>query len=447
MSRSRKYFMIINILSVLGLVQVTRALAAEPPILAASGFPSRRTYDTTSPTWASDLAGGKIWFKNDSPRYEWTQIFNPSDEYDTDLAQVSGVCLDPGISKADIPFTHPFGFDWECLVAPDPSYTWMLAPANSGVANGQENKEYADATQEAHSLGLSVPGVLGVETDQDLIPEPYRAQPGDRVAIWGRWIVDTGHGDFHTEIHPPLLIATARESNPGESIYSTVLGRPYLVSQEFGDGALRDHMLKEAGKVFGFSSTRLEAHATFKPKPFAGQPYMRYRVGLSSPRNAANDRVLVQYHFITRTGVSVFLYGAENNGVRIVVRMDDATYTVPPKPRKQDWSWGIYDIAKLNADAGAVLIAMTFGSIAVGDLYAGVVFGRGILADRYAAPVAISDHDSEMQTVYQDQIDKDFIVYPAGSGRPRPLAASTIDDNQPFPVYGWLSLVWVRHPG
>ena len=88
-----------------------------------------------------------------------------------------------------------------------------------------------------------------------LIPGPYRVKTGDRVAVFGRWIVDTGHPDFHTEIHPPLLLAVARAASDQETT-STVIGRPYLVSQRWPGGpggvvsvGMIDHLLEEADKV------------------------------------------------------------------------------------------------------------------------------------------------------------------------------------------------------
>src|ERR1019366_3645970 len=125
-----------------------------------------------------------------------------------------------------------------------------------------------------------VKNMLGVETDQNLVPQPYRAQHGDRVAIFGRWIVDAGHNDFHTEIHPPLLLATGRANSPNET-KTTVIGRPYLVGQRWLSLSLFpppahvvsvgmiDHLLEEAGKI-PLDSTQMEAHPQMMPKAWQG---------------------------------------------------------------------------------------------------------------------------------------------------------------------------------
>jgi hypothetical protein len=100
--------------------------------------------------------------------------------------------------------------------------------------------------------------VLGVETDQGLLPPSFRnlIVPGARVATFGRWIVDCGHDDFHTEIHAPLLVAVATPSPPPAGVRGAsemtslqIISRPYTVSQKFDEGNFIDHLLAEVGKV------------------------------------------------------------------------------------------------------------------------------------------------------------------------------------------------------
>jgi hypothetical protein len=196
--------------------------------------------------------------------------------------------------------THPFGFDHDVAIAPDPAYVQMLSPGNNeslhldtaNDSSGQTAESgfedvvypYLHATTPTtgtnegwctpdfkarcsdsiacpsgqtcegsiSGLGLDakLPGTIGMETDHDLIPDSYQPHDGDRVAVFGRWIVDCGHGDkpgipgWHTEIHPPLLVATGRSTGSGdfaancsaEQTCSSMIGRPFLISQQFGDG-------------------------------------------------------------------------------------------------------------------------------------------------------------------------------------------------------------------
>ena len=51
--------------------------------------------------------------------------------------------------------------------------------------------------------------VLEVEWERNHLPESFRATPGDRISVFGFWILDCGH-DGPTEIHPPVGIAVQR---------------------------------------------------------------------------------------------------------------------------------------------------------------------------------------------------------------------------------------------
>src|SRR3954451_13676349 len=61
---------------------------------------------------------------------EWVQVGAPTEDYDLDPVGFTGWMLKPELSGNDVPFTHPFGNDWECMVALDPEYTGLLAARN-----------------------------------------------------------------------------------------------------------------------------------------------------------------------------------------------------------------------------------------------------------------------------------------------------------------------------
>ncbi|HLK10845.1 MAG TPA: PKD domain-containing protein [Candidatus Binatia bacterium] len=231
---------------------------------------------------------------------------------DAQCAACGGVCAALGRSRGDLQATHPFGFDYDVAIAPDPDYLPLLSrgnvesthldpgdPTGETAQGGFEDIVYpylhattpADTTTNGwcspdfknrcassadcggnacegvvNGLGLdplALPGTLGMETDHDLIPDSYQPRDGDRVAVFGRWIVDCGHGDsagfrgWHTEIHPPLLVASGRDTGDGffgahcsgEQTCTSVIGRPYLVSQNFGDGAFLRHLEHELEKL------------------------------------------------------------------------------------------------------------------------------------------------------------------------------------------------------
>ena len=71
---------------------------------------------TNDSDWAS--SGGNTYpFPVDN---EWVQVLARSEEYDdAALVGASGWVINPEYSTTDVPFDHPFGFDWEIQVAVD----------------------------------------------------------------------------------------------------------------------------------------------------------------------------------------------------------------------------------------------------------------------------------------------------------------------------------------
>jgi len=139
---------------------------------------------------------------------EWTQVGAPGEDYELDPVGFAGWLLRPEISGADLPFSHPFDFDWECMVALDPEYSSLLALGNR-IPDGQDGQT---AVEEAGSLGVPIPdgGLLAVETDGRNVPSAFKnfdahVVPGDRIAVFGRWIVDTGHS---VDLTPPWQPST-----------------------------------------------------------------------------------------------------------------------------------------------------------------------------------------------------------------------------------------------
>jgi len=381
---------------------------------------------TLDPAWASNLCDGRTFLDNRTPLFEWTPVFGG--EYDANLVGVSGTIIEePSYSDADVWFTHPFGFDWEFHIAPDQSYGDLLAPssgctefASTGepCVNPYVDKvddEVHDAVINAHNEGFALPtsplgvqGILGVETDQGLVPPDYRgrAHKGDRVALFGRWIADCGHADFHSEMHPPLLMAFGRQVTgaAGQPVtYSEVISRPYLVSQTFEDGlGARHHLYNELLKAMAVPdcfpiddvvqefldesggckvtecaevcvpvvgcgdvcvdtfclapplwfttpcSTRFEAHQKFMEKPFAGNQTMSYIVRPPVARQCAGHKLLVSTHFTVRHGVTASIDPVGTDAARVTITMDNSRYTAPPLPPKADLSLSIDDIRRFN---------------------------------------------------------------------------------------------------
>ena len=107
------------------------------------------------------------------------------------------------LSTGDFLFGHPFGLDFVADILPDPPYSKLVRPgtAGSGEDPNSIGLEISQGAMPHGGPGLSdfLPGFLPVD--------------GDRVAAVGHWIVDCGHTDFHTEMHPPTFLAFAHRQD------------------------------------------------------------------------------------------------------------------------------------------------------------------------------------------------------------------------------------------
>lgn len=225
-----------QIKQVLATLPASLLAPAQPPVPAPSptGGPPASILQTSyqnmpyppaenDPDWAQKISNGSTIGLTSPPPWEWVSVYDPRFEKEGSLENpmvgLTGWAVNPGLSQADVWFVHPFGNDFEFYIVPDPPYESLLAASNTGVTpgTGKIDKDYHDANATAHNIGLAAPkGVLGVETDQGLVPPPFRnlVTDGTRIAAFGRWIVDCGHDDFHSELHPPLLMAVAKVASP-----------------------------------------------------------------------------------------------------------------------------------------------------------------------------------------------------------------------------------------
>jgi hypothetical protein len=407
--------------------------------------------------WTKKLTGGKtVHDVTVPPVYEWTPVYDQRFEKEGSLNNpavgLTGWVVPAknrgGLSGGDVWFTHPFNFDWEYYVVPDPQYQGLLASTNTGTdphTGQQSDLDYHDATQFARNvLKMTAPaGVLGVEIDQGLVPPAFRNQmtAGARVATFGRWIVDSGHSDFHTEIHPPLLQAVAKPQPPirglagaGERTHVDFMTRPYTVSQRFPEGNFVDHLIAEVVKVettiFGIPlSFRVEAHPTVFTTPYDGRPFIKLLVKPPVPRSPVRAQQLtVGFHFTYRGGVAVRVYDAGADTVGVVIVLGDLQPST--LPRKNDWN---IPFSLLGTEEAFVVDILQVLDLLF-DPFGAYILSLGILTDLYDAPIASSPGDLQN------------VAGPVGIDQLAPTAGFFEDDRQPFPLYGWLD-VWWQDPG
>jgi hypothetical protein len=426
------------------------------------------------PTLAS-LLSLAVWAErgNDYPicTREWNQVGAPTEDYDLDTVGFSGWVLQPEISGNDVPFTHPFGngLDWECMVALDQEYAGLLAPGNA-VPDGADGMA---AISQASGLSIPIPrgGLFAVETDSGNVPSALKAfgdkvRVGDRIAAFGRWIVDAGHsvsttvGDsYRAEVHPPLLMAIGG-TRPGSAAEETltrvvVTSRPYLVRQVYtkdiskiyddsapNDGPLLQHLNNEVDELHGFplpQSLTIEAHPKIASKPFSGVHL--FRMSIRPPAAGGGpggilvpSEVQVSFQLTCRTGVGVQVVGVDDH-VDLLIALNSVGYQAPALPHRRTDTW---DKDRLNAIDGGAADLISFEQIAslftvspVSKVVAEIALAHGIDTDKYDVPdVDVMDRSHAVPFVSTNQI-------PAGQG-------IVINDNQPYPVVGFLEVR--RHP-
>jgi hypothetical protein len=385
--------------------------------------------------------------------HEWVQVFAPVEEYDdATLVGAAGWVIAPENSSADVPMTHVLGFDWEFHVALDDEsgYQSLLSPA---AIHSEDVR-----LQLAALLGLEAPkGLLGVEWEKDLLPPSFRGQVdhGDRVAVFGRWIIDTGHdfdGHFKSEIHPPLLMASAsvQTSQPLGRAKTRMLmvSRPYLQGQQFAqdvnhvyadrgddDGSMFDHLVHEMRRVVTGRSLRVEAHPKIKERPYRGRHELRMLVQ-PPPEPAADHDLVVSYQFTVRSGVDVRISAQSADQVDVVVDLGPMR-TAPPLPPRSDRVYQPDQLDKLSSGVGLEITLFKLAGEIAGQItgvtapFVYLVLRRGILTDEYA-PLPAVDIDDASHAV-TDVLAQNIT---AGGG-------ILVDDTQPWPVMGWLEASWV----
>jgi hypothetical protein len=458
-------------------VSVLAPVTPPPPAPAPTGGPPASILTTTyqnvpyppaesDPNWSQTFSGGSTIGLTTPPPWEWVSVYDPSFEKEGSLNNpmvgLTGwavASVDPGgISGADVWFVHPFGHvdangkwsgDWEFYIVPDPQYEGLLASTNGGPNSPVTvDKEFSTATSIAQAPNFGLPaskGVLGLEIDQGMVPQAFRNTVTDkaRVAAFGRWIVDCGHNDFHTEIHSPLVIATATvnsppQGRPGASQMTSLQlwSRPYTVSQQWDDGNFIRHLLAEVAEVettiLGVPlNWRVKAHPTVLTKPYDGRPYIELLVAPPPPKSAfpvvheEPRRLMVSFHFTHRAGVALEVYDAGNGTVGIVIVLGDLNPATLPAKHDLTVSW-----SQLGSWYPDVIDGLEIADILTLDIGPALILNRGILTDIYDPPQMSSPLDGQ-NVVNVASIDG----LPAGGG-------VSEDDKQPFPVYGWLNVWW-----
>jgi hypothetical protein len=441
---------------------------ADAQVAAAPANILELQFDNQGPPVSADTS----WAKSDGKsypvdrRFEWAQVADTENEYeDTTLIGASGWVVGPDDSGGDVPFSHPFGFDWELQIALDPASQGLLSPANA-IAEEERVDPNNNSIALADQLGLTVPeGLLGLEWERGWLPASYRGQVnhGDRVAVLGRWIIDQGHdfdGLYRSEIHPPLLMASAAVVQPPSPVAPRTrvlfMSRPFLSGQTYtthfdtryidgvdDDGPLLAHARTELWNVLSFQSLRLELHPKIKSKPFSGEHHAGFVIRPPGPRPAEGGSLMVSYRFTVRSPclVRVDALGDDALLVTVALRENDGVknYKPPALPDDHTEVYSTDELNLLSAGAGDKiglveellegLAALVSGGLIL-PYYYRRIFNRGLVGDAFEP---LPDIDVLNTTGGVADVPVTQIV--AGAG-------VIMDDVQDYPIQGWIEAYW-----
>lgn len=356
---------------------------------------------------------------------EWGEIVPGKQMY------VTGTVEGFEFSTGDLTFTHPFDKDIITDIKPDAAYARLAERV--GESAGSD----ADGPPKG-LLHWELSKKLFPHNDKGFYLPGYVPALGDRIATYGRWIVDCGHDDFHTEIHPPTFLAVGHAE--GSKTVSHAFYNPYFETQLFTpDPALSAELGNDARftdpetRPFPFYLTHqllslahvgepppggfidhLEAHHLLEAN--RASPITWY-VCAPGPR-PSGAKLSVSYHFTKRSGVAVTAVPNEDTGCIAFTGTIGPKYT-PLNPDRRDCPdpW-----AELNQQAGAAL----------GDPNLDI---EKVIEDKVPPSVAPAVKRDPSVDCY------DALVAPLPGGPDQSAKVFTSDD-QPYPFYGEASVSW-----
>ncbi len=401
------------------------SVASLGPCLSTQDVPQRK--DLSAPWSYCGGGSGETWGWAGNVPFEWGPVLAGS----AAITPLAGTVITKRKSGGDFPTMHPFGFDRELFVLPDSPWDVLLAPANKdakGTCKPGTTDEICDALLRARSIDPSASGIMSVETDSLFMPDGYWPEPGSRVVIHGDWIVDCGHDDYHSEIHPPLIVASASEDAVTHEVNARFLARPFGVTQRYGvtNSTFHDHALNEVGRTCSTGALHMEAKPILLNPPFKGTVVAQYDVTLPAIPGSGYMDSEVRYHFIQRPGVTISIDHPDKYHVTITVLLSEANYIPLAEP-----NCGTKQVQLETFDEE---FHTPSGTVRSGLIFAGGIIGPCGAMVASAAQAGFTTAQCSLQQP------------------PIPSATDATDwDNAietssalPFPFVGWLRMRWSK---
>jgi hypothetical protein len=384
------------------------------------------------------ICNGALFARSTDVPNEWEETPGGHD------VPVAGRVINTEDAGVDIPFDHPFGFDYWFHIEPDRDHFGFLNSPGiasrsdctpGGLAAGAGDGDTCKAFEIVRGQGGTPTGALHTEVERGLIPDEYRPRAGERVYARGRRIVDCGHSDYNVELHPPTIMARAWQEPTLGQVRSTLIATPYVTRQIYLPGH-NDFVRQVAGELsalaFSPSPSPIHLLADIEPASFDGNLVARYEVALP-PRRGFDD-ARIRYHFVTRPGVTVAVQALTTYQAAVLVSVDPARY-VPHGPA----SCGVESLSLSDAEKLGGLDPGTLQSLydkAVGLIASGVLTLFGVPPN---VQINVAAAARAGLFYYQCSVPDGGLPTPGSILDNRVV----VDSSQPYPVYGWLDIDFV----
>lgn len=393
---------------------VAQAADGTPPTYTAASV-----CGSASRTYLAELANGNP--LDSQVPLEWADIVPGGKQI-----AISGTAAYTHLGPQDNPFTHPFGNDLSMDVALDTGFR----PFSRQLGSPEEK-----------------PGQMHVEITSGVIPHVQRRSPaspgqtweqlsdfnqtgmqpgfahpslGDRVLVQGRWIIDCGHANYGTELHPMSFVAwTAHVGSAtvarayGNTVYDT---QTYAESTVGGSGPPRpfpayfvsDVLAATQGTIDHLSASEVETPTVAAPPPFR----------VCAPAGTSGHSLAVNSDMVTRPGVEVSVVPEPTTGCATVT----VTYTASFQPAATQLRQCVLPWSYITRIAAAQ--------------YGKSLDVKGLIDKFVTAPAARAIVDRDPTSSCADALAGPT-VNPAPVGR-----HVQVDGSQSVPFYGVVTVAW-----
>ena len=345
---------------------------------------------------------------------------------------VSGSVAATHLGPQDNPITHPYGDDLSmdvALDAPFTSFSRQLGPAEE--TPGQMHVEISSGLipHDRRTSEASAQQTWRQLSDFNLTGfQPGFSKPavGDRTLVMGRWIIDCGHPNYGTELHPMAFLAWAQRQGADTTVHAYY--NPYRDTELYSAdasivGKVDDQSRLAGAQVFTryFASDVLRAiQGTIDH--LSGQELVAAthtspaRWQVCAPAGTAGGHVRVRYDVVARPGVDVSISPAPSSTcARVTVRLT-----------------GSY--RPMDAQLRQCVLPWDFLTRIAGQAFGSSVDIRGLIDKFVSSPTARAVIDRDPATTCADALAGPRVDPAPATQRLR------VDAGQPFPFYGVITV-------